>query len=59
MEYPPNVSGVIVVKPVNEIFADAFNYRNYLLTKQSARYHENIANELNKMMKKAAAQMRD
>lgn len=48
-----------IIKSVNELFADAVDYRNYRLIKKSAWYDDGIANELNKMAKKTAVQMKN
>lgn len=58
-EVPSEVPGLVAIQPVNKLLADAVKYRNYRLIRRSARYDKNLANELNKMTKKIALQMRD
>lgn len=48
-----------MIKPVNKLFADAVDYRNYRLIKKSALYDDDGANELSKMIKKTVVQMKD
>lgn len=59
MVKPAAVEGLKVIKPVNELFADAIDYHDYHLIKQSARYDDDDGNELSKMLKKTAVQMKD
>lgn len=50
---------MIVIKPLNELFTEVGGYRNYHLIKKSARYDDNVANELGMMTKKTSVQMKD
>lgn len=42
---------------MNELFVDAFEYRNYSHIKKSSLYDEYLANELKNMEKKTADQL--
>lgn len=44
---------------MNELFADAFDYRNYRVMKKSTRYDEDVGNELKKITKKTDIQVKD
>lgn len=48
-----------VIKPVNELFGDAADSRNYSVIKKSAQYDGGAANDLNKMTKKIVVQLED
>lgn len=50
---------MIVIKPTNELFKDAVDYRSYRLIKNLARKADDVANELSKMTKKTDVQMKD
>lgn len=58
-KYQSNAPGITVIKQENELFANAVDYRNYLLIIMSARYEDVVANELNNMTKKTAVQMKN
>lgn len=58
-EHPPDVPGVTVIRPVNKRFTDAVGYQDYRLIKQSKRYKEDGANDLNMMTKNTTAQRKD
>lgn len=48
-----------ISKQVNKLFAGAVGYRKHSLIVWSARYDDNIASNLKKMMWKTAIQMKD
>lgn len=48
-----------IIKLVDELFADADYYRNYGLIKTSSRRDDDVAKELNKMLKKITIQMKE
>lgn len=54
-----DVPSVTVIKPVNELFPNADYYQNYRLIRKSAWYDNDESNELNKMKRKTAVQMKD
>lgn len=59
VEYPPAVSAVVVIQQVNELFADAADYKNYHFIKSSARYVDDVASKLDKVANKTVVQMKD
>lgn len=58
-DQPSYVPGPAVVRSVNKQLEDAVDYRNYRLSKKSSRYENEVANELNKMTKNIAVQMKN
>lgn len=58
LEHPLIAPGVTVLKPMSELFADAVDYQHYRLIKRSARYNDNVANELKKMTKETTVQVK-
>lgn len=59
LENPADALGVKVIKLVYELFTNAVHYQNYRLIKNSKRYDDDVTNELNKITKKSAVQMKD
>lgn len=47
------------VRPVNKLFADTVKYWSYRYLKESTRYNENGASELQKMKKSTTVQKKD
>lgn len=56
---PTKVAGLGIIELLNDPFFKAFDYRTYQLNKNFARNDDNAANELHKMRKKTAVQMKD
>lgn len=44
-EYQPDVPGVLINKPVNELFADAVDNQNYSPIKKFTRYEDDAVNK--------------
>lgn len=59
IEYPSDAPGATLIEQVNKLFADAVHYKSYAFIKKSARYDDELANEVNKVTKKTAVQVND
>lgn len=53
------VDGLKVIEPVNDLFSNALDYHTYRMIKKSAKYNDDVANELHKMTKETAVKMKD
>lgn len=58
IEYASDVPVVTVNESVNKVFTDKVDYKNYRLSKKSARYYDDVSNEINKMTEKTAVQIK-
>lgn len=52
-------SSLKVIQPKNHLFSSAVDYRSYRLIKTSARYDDDVGNELRGMTKKVSVQIKD
>lgn len=59
LEYLPIVPGMVIVKPVCELFTRAVDYRSYHLIKKWTWYNSDLVNEVNKLTKKTNVRMKD
>lgn len=59
VDQPLNVPGLAVIRPVNKLFANVVYHRSYRLIKKSTRYENDVADELSKITKETAVQMKD
>lgn len=59
VDQPSDDRDLTAIRAVNELFADEIDYRDYIFIEKSARYDDEVANELKKMTKKSALHMKD
>lgn len=59
MKYPPQASGVIMIKRMNKLFTTAAVYQKRHNIKRSCWYDHTVADEASKMTKKRSIQMKD
>lgn len=59
LEHSLDSPGITVMKLMTKLVDDVADYQNYPLVKKSVRYNNEVAYELNKMIKKWAIQIMD
>lgn len=59
VDQTPNGSCLTFIRPKNDLFVISIDYSTYILMEQAFRYNDDVANDLNKMTKTAAAQLKD
>lgn len=54
-----NVDDLVVLKPVNDLFTNFVDYRQYRPLKTSERYDDDVAHEMSRMTKTVPVEMKD